>query len=164
LARCCRALKKPSFYAYKYLNDLGATELNCSDADSWITKEDDDVKILLWNFTVTKQGQVPNKVFFKQDQPSADAGTATIELSNLAKGKYELNVYKVGYRVNDVYSDYCDMGSPDAPTPAQVAELAKKNDGAPVETRKVKVGRDGVFFQTLELRENDVVLVTLTKK
>jgi len=45
-----------------------------------------------------------------------------------------------------------------------VAELAKKNDSAPIETRKVKIRRDGKFKKELELRENDVYLMTLIRK
>ncbi|MEN8255661.1 MAG: glycoside hydrolase [Verrucomicrobiota bacterium] len=160
-----QGLKKPSFYAYKFFNDLGDTELNCSDADSWVTKEGDDVQVLLWNFTPVNQGEEHNRSYFTKDLPAADVGAATIKLDNLEKGKYEMNVYKVGYRVNDVYADFRDMGSPDAPTLAQVAELAQKNNGSsPVETLKIKVGRDGMFTKQLDLRENDVVLLTLTKK
>lgn len=158
-----QGLRKPSFYAYKYLNDLGDTEIECTDADAWATKEGDNVQVLFWNFSVTKQ-DASNKVYFKRDLPASDAGKAVLELSNLRKGKYTLNVYKVGYRVNDVYTDFLDMGSPPAPTREQVALLASQNDGAPIETMAIKVRKDGMFTKEFELRENDVLLVTLTKK
>lgn len=85
-----------------------------------------------------------------------------MSLANLAKGKYTLELYKVGYRVNDAYATYKDLGAPNQLTKAQVAEIKSKNSGAPLETRTVKIGRDGKFEQQFDLRENDVVLVTLT--
>ena len=53
------------------------------------------------------------------------------------------------------------MGTPAQLTKAQVAEIKSKNSGAPLETKTVKIGRDGNFEQQFDLRENDVVLVTL---
>jgi xylan 1,4-beta-xylosidase len=82
-------------------------------------------------------------------------------LSHLPKGKYTVETYKVGYRVNDAYDTYRDLGSPAQLTKAQVAEIKSQNSGAPVEVRTVKIGTDGGFKQEFNLRENDVVLVTL---
>ena len=53
------------------------------------------------------------------------------------------------------------MGSPAQLTKAQVAEIKAKNSGAPLETKTVKIGRDGKLQQQFDLRENDVVLVML---
>jgi xylan 1,4-beta-xylosidase len=72
-----------------------------------------------------------------------------------------MEIYKVGYRVNDVYDTYRDLGTPNQLTKAQVAEIKAKNSGAPIETRTVKIGRDGKFEQHFDLRENDAVLITL---
>ena len=72
-----------------------------------------------------------------------------------------METYKVGYRVNDAYATYRDLGAPAQLTKAQVAEIKSENSGAPMEVRTVKIGRDGKFEQQFDLRENDVVLVTL---
>ncbi|HEX9046903.1 MAG TPA: glycoside hydrolase, partial [Verrucomicrobiae bacterium] len=61
----------------------------------------------------------------------------------------------------DAYDTYRDLGSPDQLTRAQVAEIKARNPGEPLETRTVNIGRDGKFEQPFDLRENDVVLVTL---
>jgi xylan 1,4-beta-xylosidase len=53
------------------------------------------------------------------------------------------------------------LGSPAQLTKAQVAEIKAKNSGAPLETKTVKIGRDGKLQQQFDLRENDVVLVML---
>jgi xylan 1,4-beta-xylosidase len=79
------------------------------------------------------------------------------------KGEYTLEIYKVGYRVNDAYATYMDLGSPAQLTKAQVAKIKSKNSGAPIAISTVKVGRDGKFQQQFDLRENDVCLFMLKK-
>ena len=105
-----------------------------------------------------------NQVYYKRDLPSGPKYNVTLNLFNLAKGTYTLQVYKVGYRANDADATYRDLGAPDQPTKAQVAEIQSKNDGAPLVTRTVKVGRDGNVQYPFDLRDNDVVLVTLQPK
>jgi xylan 1,4-beta-xylosidase len=72
-----------------------------------------------------------------------------------------VETYKVGYRVNDAYDTYRDLGTPNQLTKAQVAEIKAKNNGTPIDTRTVKIDRDGKFEQQFDLRENDAVLITL---
>jgi xylan 1,4-beta-xylosidase len=43
-----------------------------------------------------------------------------------------MTTYKVGYRVNDAYDTYRDLGAPAQLTKAQVAKIKSKNSGAPV--------------------------------
>ena len=72
-----------------------------------------------------------------------------------------METYKVGYRVNDAYATYRDLGAPAQLTRAQVAKIKSENSGTPLETRTVRVGRDGTFEQQFDFRENDVVLIML---
>ena len=157
-------IKKPSFYAYQFLNRLGPVELKDSDRSSWICADKaGSVQALIWDFTNTFPGtNMINQVFYKRDLPSQPKQKVTLSLTHLAQGKYTLELYKVGYRVNDAYATYRDLGTPNQLTKAQVAEIKSKNSGAPLETRTVKIGRDGKFEQQFDLRDNDVVLVTLT--
>ena len=120
------------------------------------------MQALIWDFTNTFPGtNMINQVFYKRDLPAQPKGKVTLNLSHLPKGKYTMETYKVGYRVNDAYATYRDLGAPAQLTKAQVAEIKSKNSGAPVEVRTVKIGRDGKFTQQFDLRENDAVLVTL---
>ncbi len=156
-------IKKPAFYAYQFLNRLGPTELKDSDPASWVCADNSGgVQALVWDFTNTHPGkQVHNQEFYKRDLPSQPKNKITLDLSHLPKGKYNVETYKVGYRVNDAYDTYRDLGSPAQLTQSQVAEIKSKNSGAPLEVRTVKIGRDGKFEQQFDLRENDVLLVTL---
>jgi xylan 1,4-beta-xylosidase len=156
-------IKKPAFYAYQFLNRLGPTELKNSDPSSWIcTDKDGGVQALVWDFTNTFPGtNMINQVFYKRDLPAQPKGKVTLNLSNVPKGKYTVETYKVGYRVNDAYATYRDLGAPNQLTKAQVAKIKSENSGAPIDVRTVKIGRDGNFEQQFDLRENDAVLVTL---
>ena len=156
-------IKKSAYYAYQFLNRLGPTELKDNDPSSWICADQDGgVQALAWDFTnIFPRTNMINQVFYKRDLPSQPKSRVMLKLSNLAKGKYTLELYKIGYRVNDAYATYRDLGSPAQLTRAQVAEIKARNSGAPLETRTVKIGRNGKFEQQLDLRENDAVLITL---
>jgi xylan 1,4-beta-xylosidase len=156
-------IKKSAYYAYQFLNQLGATELKNSDPSSWVCADNaGGVQALIWDFTNTfPRSNMINQVFYKRDLPPQPKGKITLNLSHLPKGKYTVETYKVGYRVNDAYATYRDLGAPNQLTKVQVAEIKSKNSGAPLETRTVKIGRDGQFTQQFDLRENDAVLITL---
>jgi xylan 1,4-beta-xylosidase len=157
-----QGLKKPSFYAYQFLNRLGDEELKSADTDSWITRDKNGVQILLWNFS-PPQTTESDQIFYKKDLPAKEFGQAKIEIAHLPAGNYQINLYQTGYQVNDVYTDYLKMGSPQHLKLEQVKELDKKNDGKPLETHKIKVDSKKPFIKELNIRENDVFMVTLEK-
>ena len=153
-----QGLRKPAFYAYQFLNRLGAQELVSSDGDSWITRGDGGVQMLFWNYTPPKTDE-SDQVYFKRDLPSQSAGNVRVSLKGLPAGSYMMRIYRVGYGVNDVYTDYLRMGSPMTLTREQAGQLAAHNDGRPVKNSRVKITNG--FSQDFALRENDVYLVTL---
>ena len=155
-----QGLRKPSFYAYQFLNQLGHEELVSTDANSWATRDDGGVQVLFWNYTppATKES---NQVYFKRDLPAKDAGEVRVSLTGLRPGSYRLKVYRVGYRVNDVYTDYLKMGSPSTLTREQVRQLAQRNDGKAGLTERVRVGGRGSFSRVFTTRENEVFLIKL---
>ena len=61
-----QGLKKPSFFAYKYLNKLGDLELKCNDEDAWVCKNDKGVQALFWNYTCADQKNVSDQAYYKQ--------------------------------------------------------------------------------------------------
>ena len=156
-----QGLRKPSFYAYQFLNRLGREELVSSDADSWVTRDGGSVQALFWNYTPpnTKES---NQIYYKRDLPAKDIGVVRVAVKGLRRGSYRLNIYRVGYGVNDVYTAYFKLGSPAALTREQVKTLSEGNDGRPVSTLRVAVGGDGIFSREVGMRENDVYLLTLS--
>ena len=155
-----QGLRKPSFYAYAFLNQLGAEELNAADPDSWVTRGDGGVQVLFWNYTppATKES---NQVYFRREVPAKGLGAVRVSLAGLPTGSYNLNVYRIGYAVNDVYTDYVKMGSPSTLTREQVKQLARGNDGHPTFTARVDVTARRVFSRDFPIRENDVYLLKL---
>jgi beta-xylosidase len=118
----------------------------------------------LYDFTITHLGtKVNNQVYYKRDLPSLPKNKVTLNLTNVPEGEYALDIYKVGYRINDAYMTYMDLGSPSQLTKAQVAKIKSDNSGAPIASSTVKVGLDGKVQQQFDLRENDVYLFILKR-
>jgi xylan 1,4-beta-xylosidase len=160
-----QGIKKPAFYAYSFLNKLGNTELLNSDGSSWACKNSKgDIQVLFWDFTNNHPGDsVNNQVYYIRDLPSKSKGKTKIEISGLAKGKYQLEIYQVGYKVNDPYSSYLSMKRPHQLTKQQVETINKQNDGSPVLKENIEVKSSGVFSKEIAIRENDVFLLNLVK-
>ena len=87
-----------------------------------------------------------------------------MKLNNVPKGKYTLKVTKVGYKSNDAYATYLQLGSPNQLTRAQVKTIKEANAGNPEIAKQVEVKGDKLFNYTLPMRENDVYLVELEKE
>ncbi|MBW8781680.1 MAG: glycoside hydrolase [Verrucomicrobia bacterium] len=157
-------IKKSAYRAYQFLNRLGATELKSSDSSSWIcTDSSGGVQALIWDFTNTFPGKdTINQIFYRRDLPAKPKGVIALNLSHLPAGKYAMETYKVGYRVNDPYATYRDLGAPAQLTKDQVSKIKAENNGAPVDVRTVEIGPDGKFTHQFDLRENDAVLITFT--
>ena len=158
-------INKPAYYAYQFLNRLGENELQSSDAASWIcTDNAGGIQALVWDFTLTPPGPSENnQAFYPRDLPSHPKSNVALSLSGVAPGQYSMAIYRVGYRANDAYSAYKDLGSPHQLTKPQVAYLKSMSDGQREKLAVVTVPADGTVRQNFELRDNDVCLVTLTK-
>jgi xylan 1,4-beta-xylosidase len=79
------------------------------------------------------------------------------------KGTYSVEVYKVGYHCNDAYSTYLSMERPLQLTKDQLEQIKKQNDGSPVSKEVINVKAGSTYSKELDLRENDVYLLTMIK-
>jgi len=160
-----QGIKKPAFYAYQFMNKLGETELMDKDSASWACKnEKGNVQVLLWDFTNTHPGDsVNNQVYYVRDLPSKSKGKVKVSLSGIPEGNYRLEIYKVGYKVNDAWSTYLSMNKAKQLTKQQVEQIKKLNDGSSIAKEIVKVKANTLFSKELELRENDVYLLDMIK-
>jgi xylan 1,4-beta-xylosidase len=157
-----QGLRKPAYFAYRFLRQLGHNDLACDDQPSWITTTaDGGVQALVWDYTpiVPPKGQT-DQVFYRKELPAAAKGTVRLELQNLRPGRYRVRVFGTGYERNDVYTEYLKMGAPPQLTRAQVETLATACAGAPLETVVVEHA-GGTFTKELPLRQNDVYLIVL---
>jgi xylan 1,4-beta-xylosidase len=161
-----QGINKPAYYAYQFLNRLGETELQSSDPASWVcTNTSGGVQALVWDFTLPHPApSVNNQVFYKRNLPSHTKSKVLLALSGVPAGQYTMAVYRVGYRANDAYSAYLDLGSPGQLSKPQVAYLESMSDGRPERVSIVNVAAEGILRQSFELRDNDICFMTLTKQ
>lgn len=155
-----QGIKKPAYFAYQFLNQLGTTELKNADADSLATLDaHGNAQVLLWDYTATLPDGVNNQQYFVKDLPPRPKGQATVRLRGMPPGAYAMTVSQVGYRRNDAFTAYIGMGSPKQLTREQVATLKREASGQPSRRQAITVGADGRLTATLSLRENDVYLL-----
>lgn len=159
-----QGIKKPAYYSFTYLNKLGSTELSNSDSSSWICKNaKGEVQVLFWDFTYTLPDSVNNQTYYVRDLPAHSKGNVKVSLKGIAKGKYQLELYRIGHQVNDAYSTYLTMGKPGQLSKQQVTLIKQINDGSPVSKENVEVSASGKFEMEFPIRENDVYLLQLKR-
>ena len=157
-----QGIKKPAYFAYQFLNSLGATELKNADKLSIATTDNKgNAQVLLWDYTHTLPEGLNNQQYFIKDLPPKSKGEVQVNLKGLKKGAYTLSISQVGYQRNDAFTAFIGMGSPDQLSKPQVATLKALATGKPSQQRRVNIGSDGRFSTSLPMRENDVYLVKL---
>jgi xylan 1,4-beta-xylosidase len=156
-------LKKPAYYAFKFLNELGSSQLVDADPASWVCKNPDgSVQALFWNYTpIVPPDGVNDQQFYQHEVPTIRLGNVQLRINNLPTGNYMLEIYQTGYRINDVYTGYLDLGSPSQLTRAQVADLREKTKGDPTLVTSFQIEKDKPFVHNFNLRQNDVYFVKL---
>jgi xylan 1,4-beta-xylosidase len=160
-----QGIKKPAYFAYQFMNQIGATELKNSDQQSWICRDKiGGAQILLWDLTRLADATVPNQTVFRKLQPAKSKGSVEVNLVNVPPGNYMLALREIGFEKNDAYSVYLEMNSPSQLTRGQEEKLRSVASGQPEFERDEKIGADGKFSATLPLRQNDVMLLTLTRR
>jgi xylan 1,4-beta-xylosidase len=156
-----QGIRKPAWFAYKYLNQLGDRQVNTTDAQSWVTRDaDGGVQVLAWDFRTPDQGNKSNRPYYGVVQPTRDGTPLALELKGMKPGTYTIQVYRTGFKANDAHTAYLEMGKPKSLTAAQVGTLQGLTQDKP-EVRQVKVGTTGAVIVQVPMRVNDVVLVKI---
>jgi len=156
-------IKKPTYYAYKFMNGLGATTLKNSDASSYVSSSDNgDIQALVWNYTYPDTTYTFDQIYFIKEQPSKVKEQIELQVNNVKNGNYKVEVYKVGYKQNDPFTKYLEMGRPSQITREQEAELKKQSTGLPISTSNVVIS-NGVYKTSISLRDNDIVFIKLVR-
>jgi xylan 1,4-beta-xylosidase len=160
-----QGIKKPAYFAYQFLALLGPTELENNDTASWVCRDaEGSAQVLLWDLTRPAAATVPNQAIFRKLLPAASKGSVRVALAHVPPGTYRLVLRQVGFEKNDAYSAYLRMGAPEQLTRLQEKDLRETASGGPEFERKITIDKDGRFEQTLPLRENDVLLLTLARQ
>jgi xylan 1,4-beta-xylosidase len=156
-------IKKPAYFAYRFLRQLGQQDVETSDPQSWITRSaDHSVQALIWDYTpiVPPTGE-NDQTYYKKELPSAAKGTLALALTGLTNGRYKVTIWETGYQHNDAYTAYLHLGAPAQLTRAQVSQLQAAGSGKPESETEIAV-TSGSYKLALPLRANDVFLVVLT--
>jgi xylan 1,4-beta-xylosidase len=155
-----QGIRKPAWFAYKYLHQLGDRQLKTADAQSWVTRDADGVQVLAWDFQTQQQGSRSNRPYYTAVQPTRDGTPLQLALKGMKPGAYTMRVYRTGFKANDAHTAYLEMGSPKTLSASQLAQLQAQTADKP-EVRQVRVAANGTASVAVPMRVNDVVLVTI---
>jgi xylan 1,4-beta-xylosidase len=156
-------IRKPAYFAYKYLHALRGKEIPSSDAESFIATDGMTTSAVIWEWDQPQQA-VSNRPFYTKLVPNSAAPTARLAFKHLTPGVYRLQVKRTGFRANDAYSAYIEMGMPASLSAQQLSKLRELTRDQPEIDRKVTIGANGEFMLEIPMRSNDVVLATLASE
>jgi xylan 1,4-beta-xylosidase len=152
-----QGIRKPAWFAYKYLNQLGDKAVKVADAQTWATADGGGVQALVWDFRQPVQA-VSNRPYYTKVQPTKAVEPVSLDLKGLKPGRYDVQIFRTGFKANDAYTAYLEMGSPKALSTEQTAALQALTVDKP-EARTLTVGKMGAASVAVTMRANDVVLV-----
>ncbi|WP_052034177.1 GH39 family glycosyl hydrolase [Sphingobium lactosutens] len=155
-----QGIRKPSWFAYKYLTAIRGQSIPTVDRQSWAATQDAKISLLLWDWTKPVQ-PVSNRSFYTKLLPNIGLGNAMVHFTGVRPGRYRLRIHRTGYRHNDAYSAYIDMGMPKSLTPRQIASLQALTRDEPEIMEEIVVKGDGRIDRELPISTNDIVLITI---
>jgi xylan 1,4-beta-xylosidase len=156
-------IRKPAFFAYKYLHALRGKEIPSPDAESLLATDGSQTSALIWNWKYP-QADTSNRPFYTRLVPAAPVAAVRLTFQHLAAGEYTLQIKRTGFHANDAYSAYIEMGAPASLNDAQLGKLSELTRDLPETERRIRIGSAGTYTLEIPMRSNDVVLVTLTPK
>ena len=156
-----QGIRKPAYFAYKYLHALQGDSLKTSDPQAMLSTKNGNFTAVIWDFEHPEQ-KVSNRSFYTRLVPNHAAAPVKLQVTHLAPNTtYRLRVHRAGYRANDAYSAYIEMGSPKELTAAQIARLNELTRDLPEMDKDVKSGPTSTVEITVPMNSNDVVLINL---
>ena len=158
-----QGVRKPAFFAYKYLHTLEGESLKTSDPQAMLATKGGNVTAVIWDFEQPKQ-RVSNRSFYTKLIPAHAMAPVQLQVTHLVPNTaYRLEVHRAGYQANDAYSAYIEMGSPKDLSAAQVAHLNEVTRDLPETDKAVQSGPTGTVEFAIPMKSNDVVLVKLER-
>ena len=156
-------IRKPAFFAYKYLNALQGSSLPSTDPQAMLAVQGDRVTAVLWDFQQPRQ-DVSNRPFYTRQLPSAASTPIGLHVLHLKPGMaYRVAVQRTGYKNNDAYSAYLEMGAPKDLSSSQITHLNDLTRDQPETDHVLRAQRDGSLMVNVPMKSNDVVLVSVTR-
>ncbi len=154
-------IRKPAFFAYKYLHALQGDSILSTDPQSMLAFDGRNFTAVIWDFAQPTQN-VSDRPFYTQLIPARSAAPVSLRVTHLVPGvAYHLQIHRTGFHSNDAYSAYLEMGSPTDLTPPQIAHLNFLTRDTPETDRILHASNAGALTINLPMSSNDIVLVTL---
>jgi len=158
-----QGIRKPAYFAYKYLHALEGSSLATSDPQAMLSAKDGNITAVIWDFETPDQ-KVSNRSFYTKVLPSHPAAPVQLRVTHLApNASYRIEVHRTGFHANDAYTAYLEMGSPKELTAAQVAHLNELTRDLPETDKAMRSGSDGTIEFSIPMSSNDIVLVKLAR-
>ncbi len=155
-------LRKPAWFAYKYLAALRGREVPVLDPSCWAATDGDGVRAVIWDWRNPDQ-QVSNRSFFGKPRPARDLPAVPVALRGLVPGRYRLSVNRTGYLANDAHTAWLKLGEPRDLDASQLQRLQAMTRDEPELAREVRVDSSGRFSLRVRMRTHDVVQLRLEK-
>lgn len=156
-----QGIRKPAYFAYKYLHKLGSNALKTHDPQSLATWNGNTLKALVWSFQLPKQN-LSNRPFYTRVLPALPAAAVNLDLHGMPAGNYRVAIYRTGFEANDAYTAYLRMGSPTTLTIDQRRLLQKKTEDRP-EVRSLHIDASGTAHVSIAMRQNDIALIEVER-
>lgn len=155
-------VRKPAWFAYKYLTALHGREVPTADQQSWAAADGKRAAAIVWDWRLPDQ-KISNRPYYTKLHPSVAASPVTLRFSHLQPGSYRLQVRRTGFGKNDPQSAWIEMGKPGHLTAAQIAKLQRLTRDLPERSVTVRVATNGAYSLTLPMNTHDVALVTMER-
>jgi xylan 1,4-beta-xylosidase len=158
-----QGIRKPAFFAYKYLHALQGDSLKTSDPHAMLATQNGNVTAVIWDFEQPDQ-KVTNRSFYTKVVPARVTAPVLLQVTHLVPNTaYRLEVHRAGFHANDAYSAYIEMGSPKELSAAQIARLHELTRDLPESDKVIQSGPAGTVELAVPMNCNDVVLVELKR-
>jgi xylan 1,4-beta-xylosidase len=156
-------IRKPVFFAYKYLHSLQGNSIATSDPQALLATKGGDFSAVIWDFEPPNQ-KVSNRSFYTKVIPAHQAKPVQLQLNHLVpNSSYHLEVHRTGYHKNDAYTAYIEMGSPKELTKAEVSKLNDLTQDFAETDQAVESTSDGTIEVSVPMKSNDIVLIMLER-
>jgi len=153
-------IRKPAFFAYKYLHALAGNDIPSHDDGVLASADGERTAVVVWDWQQPVQ-DVSNRPFFGKPVPATPSRPVELRIAHVGAGSYRLQVHRTGYRVNDAFTAWLDMGKPASLDVGQLRRLNALTADTPESDSVVTLIAGGVLSTTISMRSNDIVLVTL---
>ena len=154
-------IRKPAYFAYKYLHALTGRNIALDDAHAMAAQDGAKTTVLVWDFT-QKEQTLSNRSYFHQTHPAELKAPVHLLIEHLQPGaRYCVDLQRVGYKANDAYTAYLEMGAPRDLSAAQVEQLQRLTEALPTHLANIVASKDGKAEIALTMQSNDVELLTI---